>query len=124
MVIDNKGRLASGSSTVVSVMNIQEELVIVNARANFASPSYAQSPLLVIGEQINNDAVASKTETRIRDGMFEDAFGKTFAEATKRKHLYGYIGIDANANYGIAYTTNAMPYVVFGANGTITKYDY
>ena len=75
------------------------------------------------GEQINNDAVASKTETRIRDGMnLADAFTKTFKEAKSRKHSYGLIGLDAKANYGIAHTTNAMPYVIYGANGLIEQF--
>lgn len=68
-----------------------------------------------IGEQITNDAVASKTETRIRDGMsLKEAFNKTFVEAKQRKHFYGYIGIDSKGNYGVAHTTNSMPFVVYG----------
>ena len=56
------------------------------------------SPLSGKGEQINNDAVASKTETRIRDGMsLSDAFTKTFKEAKSRKHSYGLIGLDAKS---------------------------
>ena len=76
------------------------------------------------GEQINNDAVASKTETRIRDGMnLADAFTKTFKEAKSRSRSYGLIGLDAKANYGIAHTTNSMPYVIYGANGLIAKFE-
>ena len=124
VVIDNKGRLASGSSTG-GVGNEYPGRVIDSGTVagNYAS-KFAAITVTGIGEQINNDAVASKTETRIRDGMsLEDAFNKTFVEAKKRKHLYGYIGIDANANYGVAYTTNAMPYVVYGANGLLTKFE-
>ena len=91
---------------------------------NFAS-RYAAITVTGKGEQINNDAVASKTETRIRDGMsLSDAFTKTFKEAKSRKHSYGLIGLDANGNYGIAHTTNAMlPYVIYGANGLIAKFE-
>ena len=124
VIIDNKGRLASGSSTG-GVGNEYPGRVSDSGTVagNYAS-KFAAITVTGIGEQINNDAVASKTETRIRDGMsLEDAFNKTFVEAKKRKHLYGYIGIDANANYGVAYTTNAMPYVVYGANGLLTKFE-
>jgi L-asparaginase len=124
VVLDSKGRLASGSSTG-GVGNEYPGRVSDSGTVsgNYAS-KFAAITVTGKGEQITNDAVASKTETRIRDGMsLEDAFGKTFREAKKRKHLYGYIGIDADANYGIAYTTNAMPYVVYGANGLIQKYD-
>tara|TARA_A100001037_G_scaffold244817_1_gene225882 strand:- start:58200 stop:59093 length:894 start_codon:yes stop_codon:yes gene_type:complete len=124
VVIDPKGRLASGSSTG-GVGNEYPGRVSDSGTVsgNYAS-KFAAITVTGKGEQITNDAVASKTETRIRDGMsLEDAFGKTFKEAKKRKHQYGYIGVDAQSNWGIAHTTNAMPYVVFGANGLIRKYD-
>ena len=125
VVIDAKGRLASGSSTG-GVGNEYPGRVSDSGTiaGNYAS-KFAAITVTGIGEQITNDAVASKTETRIRDGMsLEDAFTKTFVEAKKRKHSYGYIGIDSDCNYGVAYTTNAMPYVVYGANGVLAKYNY
>ena len=125
VVIDSKGRLASGSSTG-GVGNEYPGRVSDSGTiaGNYAS-KFATITVTGIGEQITNDAVASKTETRIRDGMnLADAFTKTFKEAKKRNHLYGYIGIDSECNYGVAYTTNAMPYVIYGANGTIEKYNY
>ena len=124
VVIDSKGRLASGSSTG-GVGNEYPGRVSDSGTVagNYAS-KFAAITVTGIGEQITNDAVASKIETRIRDGMsLQDAFNKTFKEAKKRKHQYGYIGIDANANYGIAHTTNSMPYVVYGANGLIRKFE-
>ena len=124
VVIDSKGRLASGSSTG-GVGNEYPGRVSDSGTVsgNYAS-KFAAITVTGKGEQITNDAVASKTETRIRDGMsLEDAFGKTFKEAKKRKHQYGYIGVDSQANWGISHTTNAMPYVVFGANGLIRKYN-
>ena len=125
VVIDSKGRLASGSSTG-GVGNEYPGRVSDSGTiaGNYAS-KFAAITVTGIGEQITNDAVASKTETRIRDGMnLADSFTKTFKEARKRNHLYGYIGIDSECNYGVAYTTNAMPYVIYGANGTIEKYNY
>lgn len=125
VVIDNKGRLASGSSTG-GIGNEYPGRVSDSGTVagNYAS-KFAAITVTGIGEQITNDAVASKTETRIRDGMsLADAFTKTFVEAKSRKHLYGYIGIDANCNYGVAHTTKAMPYIVYGANGVLAKYNY
>ena len=125
VVIDNKGRLASGSSTG-GVGNEYPGRVSDSGTVagNYAS-KFAAITVTGIGEQITNDAVASKTETRIRDGMsLKDAFNKTYAEAKRKKHLYGYIGIDFDCNYGVAHTTNAMPYVIFGANGVLAKYNY
>ena len=66
VIIDNKGRLASGSRPVVWAMNMLQSLRLLSPSATDAS-RYAITTSK--GEQINNDAVASKTETRIRDGM-------------------------------------------------------
>ena len=125
VIIDNKNRLASGSSTG-GVGNEYPGRVSDSGTiaGNYAS-KFAAITVTGIGEQITNDAVASKTETRIRDGMsLADAFTKTYVEARKRRHLYGYIGIDANCNYGVAHTTQTMPYVIYGANGVLAKYNY
>ena len=48
---------------------------------------------------------------------------KLSKEAKSRKHSYGPSGLDSKANYGIAHTTNAMPYVIYGANGLIAKFE-
>ena len=124
VIIDSKGRLASGSSTGGVGNEFPGRVSDSGTVAgNFAS-RYAAITVTGKGEQINNDAVASKTETRIRDGMnLADAFTKTFKEAKSRKHSYGLIGLDAKANYGIAHTTNAMPYVIYGANGLLAKFE-
>ena len=120
VIIDSKGRLASGSSTG-GVGNEYPGRVSDSGTVagNYAS-KFAAITVTGKGEQITNDAVASKTETRIRDGMsLKDAFNKTFNEAKQRRHFYGYIGIDSKGNYGVAHTTNAMPFVVFNENGLI-----
>ena len=67
VIIDSKGRLASGSSTGVG-NEFRESKDSGTVAGNFAS-RYAAITVKKEGEQINNDAVASKTETRIRDGM-------------------------------------------------------
>ena len=124
VIIDSKGRLASGSSTG-GVGNEYPGRVSDSGTVagNYAS-KFAAITVTGIGEQITNDAVASKTETRIRDGMsLKDAFSKTLKEAKSRKHSYGFIGLDAKHAWGIAHTTNSMPYVVYGANGLIAKFD-
>ena len=50
-------------------------------------------------------------------------FTKNFQRSKITEHSYGFIGLlDSKANYGIAHTTNAMPYVIYGANGLIAKF--
>ena len=120
VVIDSKGRLASGSSTGGIGSEVPGRVSDSGTIAGNYASKFAAITVTGIGEQITNDAVASKTETRIRDGMsLKDAFNKTFNEAKQRRHFYGYIGIDSKGNYGVAHTTNAMPFVVFNENGLI-----
>lgn len=120
VVIDNKGRLASGSSTGGIGSEVPGRVSDSGTIAGNYASKFAAITATGIGEQITNDAVASKTETRIRDGMsLKEAFNKTFNEAKQRKHFYGYIGIDSKGNYGVAHTTNAMPYVVYNENGLL-----
>lgn len=118
VVIDNKGRLASGSSTGGIGSEVPGRVSDSGTIAGNYASKFAAITVTGIGEQITNDAVASKTETRIRDGMsLKEAFNKTFNEAKQRKHFYGYIGIDSKGNYGVAHTTNSMPFVVYNENG-------
>jgi len=120
VVIDSKGQLASGSSTGGIGNEMPGRVSDSGTIAGNYASKFAAVTVTGIGEQITNDAVASKTETRIRDGMsLKEAFNKTFVEAKQRKHFYGYIGIDSKGNYGVAHTTNAMPFVVYNENGLI-----
>lgn len=67
-----------------------------------------------VGEEIVDDAVASRIETRRRDGMtLEKASRLTFSEALVLKRLYGWITLDGEGHWGIAYTTQAMSYAIF-----------
>jgi L-asparaginase len=123
VVIDSKGRLASGSSTG-GVGNEYPGRVSDSGTVsgNYAS-KFAAITVTGKGEQITNDAVASKTETRIRDGMsLEDAYKKTFNEGKKRNRIYGWIGLDSNGAWGVAHLTKAMPFVVWDSNGLVEKF--
>ena len=125
VVIDSKGRLASGSSTG-GVGNEYPGRVSDSGTVsgNYAS-KFAAITVTGKGEQITNDAVASKTETRIRDGMsLEDAYKKTFNEGKKRNHIYGWIGLDSNGAWGVAHLTKAMPFVVWDSNGLVEKFQH
>ncbi len=67
------------------------------------------------GEQIVDDAVAARLETRRRDGMsLESASRRCFAEAKDLKRRYGWIAVDCDGSWTAAHTTPAMTYVVLG----------
>jgi L-asparaginase len=89
---------------------------------NYAS-KYAAIAVTGHGEQITNDAIAARIETRVRDGVsLEKASRKTFREGSKNKRRYGWIAVSRRGHWGIAYTTHFMPYVVFGEMGLIDKF--
>ncbi len=69
------------------------------------------------GEQIVDDGVALRIETRVRDGQtLQAASDLAFKEAIKRKRHYGWIAVDKHGNWAVFHTTKYMPYVVCGEN--------
>ncbi|MBM4252453.1 MAG: isoaspartyl peptidase [Deltaproteobacteria bacterium] len=70
-----------------------------------------------IGEQIIDDAVAARIETRCRDGMsLETAAQTTFSEAEMRGRSYGWIALAKDGAWSAAHTTPAMSFVIHGAD--------
>lgn len=86
---------------------------------NYAS-KHAAVAVTGHGEQITNDAVAARIETRIRDGVpLEKACRRTFKEGCKNKRRYGWIALSKRGHWGVAHTTQYMPYVVWGEKGLL-----
>jgi L-asparaginase len=86
---------------------------------NYAS-AFAAISATGIGEEIVDDALAARLETRVRDGMgLEQAARKTYDEALARGRSYGWIACDARGYVSIAYTTQAMSYVLITWDGEI-----
>ncbi len=82
--------------------------------------SFAAISATGIGEEIVDDAVASRLETRIRDGMsLEQASRKSYDEALQSKRSYGWIACDHQGHIAIAYTTKAMSYMAMTWTGEI-----
>lgn len=70
-----------------------------------------------IGEEIVDDALAARLETRRRDGAsLEVASRRCLAEATTRGRMYGWIAVDCDGAWGIAHTTPAMSFAVYGTS--------
>jgi len=86
---------------------------------NYAS-NYAAISATGIGEEIVDDALAARLETRCRDGMsLADASHRCFAEARDKNRSYGWIAVAPEGQWAIAYTTKAMTYVVMDDQGHI-----
>lgn len=107
-------RLVAGTSTG-GLLNVVPGRMSDSATVagNYASRFSAIS-VTGTGEQIVDDAVAARIDTRVRDGMsLEAASEKTFAEATERHHGYGWIALSANKEWSVCFTTEGMPFVVY-----------
>ncbi len=86
---------------------------------NYASASAAVSATGV-GEEIVEDALAARLETRVRDGMtLEVANQRCLREAEERQRSYGWIAIDHSGCWAIAHNTPAMTYIVINARGEV-----
>ena len=85
----------------------------------YASP-FAAISATGIGEEIVDDALAARLETRVRDGMpLEIAARKSYEEALAAKRSYGWIACDAQGQVSIAYTSTAMTYIAMSFEGEI-----
>lgn len=86
---------------------------------NYAS-DYAAVSATGIGEEIVDDALAARLETRCRDGLsLAEASNRCFQEAKARKRSYGWIATGKDGQWAIAYTTSAMTFVVMDQNGEV-----
>jgi len=78
---------------------------------------YAAVAATGVGEQIVDDALAARLETRVRDGMsLGDAAKRCIQEALGKRHAYGWIAVD-RLGWCAAHTTASMPFVVIGRHG-------
>ena len=123
VIRDLKGRLTAASSTG----GIGHEYPGRVGDTGTVSGNYASRFAAVAvtgkGEQITDDAVAARIETRIRDGMsLEEASNKTYQEALTKKRRYGWIAVSNKGEWGVTRTTNLLPYVVFNEKGLVDEF--
>ncbi|SMF36118.1 asparaginase [Pseudobacteriovorax antillogorgiicola] len=78
---------------------------------NYAS-RFAAVTVTGIGEEIVDDAVAARLESRVRDGMsLEEAGQKTYHEAKALQRSYGWVATDHHGCWQVAYTSQAMTFL-------------
>ncbi len=84
---------------------------------NYAS-AFAGISCTGIGEEIVDDAVAARIDTRCRDGQsLEVASRKAFDEAVSSKRSYGWIALDAKGAWALAHTSDQMIYALADGGG-------
>lgn len=119
-VIADNGRLYAGTSTggrgYEDPGRVSDSATVAG---NYAS-RFAAISATGIGEEIVDDALAARLETRVRDGMsLEAAARKCYDEAIAARRSYGWIACDASGNISIAYTSEAMSYLAITLDGEV-----
>ena len=109
VVFDTENHLAAATSTGGNCINAPDRISdSATVAGNYASPCAAIS-CTGIGEQIVDDGLAVRLETRVCDGRsIIDASNKTYDEALRRFRNYGWIGIDRHGNWAMFWTTESM----------------
>ncbi len=124
VIRDGQGRLVAASSTGGRGHEYPGRVGDTPTVAGNYASKYAAVAVTGHGEQIINDAVAARMETRVRDGMsLEKASRKSFKEGIKNKRRYGWIAVGRRSHWAVAHTTHYMPYVVWGEMGLVDMFE-
>jgi L-asparaginase len=120
VVRDARGQLAAGTSTGGRSFEYPGRVSdSATVAGNYASEFVAVSAT-GIGEEIVDDALAARLETRCRDGMsLEQAARRCFDEAVGRARNYGWIAVHRNGDWVSAHTTPTMSFCVRSQTGTL-----
>jgi L-asparaginase len=122
VVRSSSGQLAAGTSTGGRSFEFPGRVSdSATVAGNYASVVAAVSAT-GIGEEIVDDALAARLETRCRDGMpLEEAARRCLDEAVSRNRTYGWIALHRNGDWVSAYTTPTMSFCVRSEAGTIAS---
>ena len=110
VVFDKDGRLAAATSTGGSHNTPPDRISDSATVAGNYATAFAAIGCTGIGEQIVNDGVAVRLETRVRDGLtIILASDRVFEEACNNKHEYGWVSVDREGNWTMYASTTGMP---------------
>lgn len=122
VIKNHKGHIIAASSTGGRGHEYPGRVSDTATVAGNYATKYAGIAVTGHGEQIVNDAVAARIETRVRDGMtLADASEKTFLESVKLKRRYGWIALDKQ-HWAVAHTTKFMPFVVLNEKKLLAEF--
>ena len=109
-VLDKEGRLAAATSTGGCNINFPDRISDSATVAGNYATTYAAISCTGIGEQIVDDGIAVRLETRVHDGMsIVEASTRLFNEACTNHRNYGWIGVDREGNWVLCCTSDNMP---------------
>lgn len=118
VALDKNNTMAAATSTGGFSNNYPERVSdSATVAGNYAS-SHAAISCTGIGEQIVDDGLAVRLETRVRDGKsFIEASDLVYAEASNHARKYGWIGADSMGNWAMYCTTEVMYCAAFWDGG-------
>lgn len=120
VVWTSERRLAAGSSTGGRGGEFPGRVSDSGTVAGNYASSIAAITCTGIGEQIVDDAVAARIETRRRDGLsLAEASHRTFEEGVALGREYGWVSLDEHGYWAVAHTTPAMTFVVMTESGRV-----
>lgn len=111
-VRDEKNQLAGASSTGGRGFEFPGRVSDTPTVAGNYCTRFAAICATGFGEEIVDDALCARIETRVRDGMsLKEACQKTFIEASDFKRRYGWIALDRNS-FAVCHLTPCMSFAV------------
>ncbi len=117
------GKLYAGTSTGGRAFEFPGRVSDSGTVAGTYCSAHAGVSATGVGEQIVDDALAARLETRRRDGMtLEQASRLCFSEAKAKGRAYGWIAHDQDGHWAVAHLTPAMSFVVFDESGEVTSF--
>jgi L-asparaginase len=122
VIINTQGEMVSASSTGGRGFEYPGRMSDTPTIAGTYASRFAAIAATGHGEQIMDDAVAARLETRVRDGLgLESACLKTLTEAQEHKSRYGWIALDQSGAWAVCTTTDNMPFVVISGETLVTS---
>ncbi len=108
VALDLNSRLAAATSTGGGSANFPERISdSATVAGNYAS-SYAAISCTGKGEQIVDDGLAVRLETRVRDGQSLILASRRTLEEARANRCYGWIGVDRAGNWVVACTAETI----------------
>lgn len=121
-VVWDGAHLAAGTSTGGRGFEIPGRISDSGTVAGNYASRFAAISATGVGEEIVDDALCARLETRVRDGMpLREAGTRCLAEARARQREYGWIACDHTGAWLAAHTTPAMTFAVIGPDGVLAS---
>jgi L-asparaginase len=120
VVLTRDGCLFSGTSTGGRGFETPGRVSDAATAAGTYASAFAAVSATGIGEEIVDDGLAVRIETRVRDGIsLQSAAARCFEEALAHKRGYGWIAAAANGAWNFSWTTEAMTFAGATATGGV-----